>query len=65
MLQLDVLTFDPAAYVPLPSMMGSDMSEQILMLFTKYIGVLRDTARAPKPTMQYHAIPYDTMQLHV
>ena len=22
------------------------------------IGVLRDTARAPKPTMQYHAIPY-------
>ena len=32
-------------------------------LYMKYIGVLRDTARAPKPTtqyntIQYHAIPF-------
>ena len=25
---------------------------------------MRDTARAPKPTIQYHATPYDTMQWH-
>merc|ERR1712110_523065 len=28
------------------------------------MGVFRDTTRAPKPTIQYHAIPYDTMPSH-
>ena len=28
----------------------------------KYIGVLRDTARAPKPTTQYNTIQYPYME---
>ena len=32
--------------------------KQILDLIMKYIGVLRDTARAPKPTTQYNTIQY-------
>ena len=30
----------------------------------KYIGVLRDTTRAPKPTSQKHAIPFNGIGYH-
>ena len=38
---------------------------QFVSLHEVYIGVLRDTDRAPKPTTQYHAIPrsYDPIEL--
>ena len=36
----------------------------MIMILMKYIGVLRDTVRTPKPTSQKHAMELDTIRYH-